>query len=247
MLKSSCLRRQYGTSLIELMIGSAVGLIVLSGVTAIYANTVQINAKGLALVRLNQELNAALYLMTRDLRRSGYWAGQPGVDSMGDNPFFFPENALRVGQHPKEGRYSCILFSYDLNGDKQVGVGSNGANSPYYSDKNQERFGFRLRNRTVQMRSGGRAYDCTGGYWQSVTEPDVEITELRFVLQEDCRNLSDATEPCASDVPTQYLRKVDIHLSGRLVQDPQMKTILTESVQVRNHYFIRQNLRTRLP
>ena len=247
MLKSSCFRRQYGTSLIELMIGSAVGLIVLSGVTAIYANTAQINAKGLGLVRLNQELNAALYLMTRDLRRSGYWAGQPGLDSMGDNPFFFPENALRVGQHPKEERFSCVIFSYDLNGDKQVGVGSNSTNSPHYSDRNQERFGFRLRNRAIQMRSGGRDFDCTGGYWQSVTEPDVEITELRFVLQEDCRNLFDATEPCASDLPAQYLRKVDIHLSGRLVQDPQMKSILTESVQVRNHYFIRQNLRTRSP
>ena len=247
MLKSICFHRQHGTSLIELMIGSAAGLMVLSGVTAFYVNTVQINTKGLALVRLNQELHATLYLITRDLRRSGYWAGQPGVDSMGDNPFFFPENGLQVGQHPKEARYSCILFSYDLNGDKQVGIGTSGVSSSYYSDINQERFGFRLRNGAVQMRSGGRAFDCTRGHWQAVTQPDVEVTELRFVLQEDCRNLSDVMKPCASNVPTQYLRKLDIHLSGRLAQDPQMKSVLTESVQVRNHYFIGQGPHTRLP
>jgi type II secretory pathway component PulJ len=247
MLTSIRLRRQLGTSLIELMIGSTVGLLVLSAVSALYANTVQINGKGLALVRLNQELQATLYLITLDLRRSGYWAGRPGLDPMGDNPFFLPENALRVGQHPQEERDSCILFSYDVNGDKRVGLGSSVANRLHYSDENQERLGFRLRDRAVQTRTGGRIFDCTAGYWQAVTEPDVEITELRFVLHEDCRNLLDATEPCASDGPTEYLREVDVHLSGQLARDPQIKSAITESVQVRNHHIIASKRQTVLP
>lgn len=228
--------RQAGAGLVELMIGSAVGLIVLSGIVTFYSDTARKNAAGLAQVRLNHDIQTALFLMTRDIRRTGYRAALPANSDWIDNPFHGPANALRIAQDPGEAPDSCIIFSYDLNDDGKVGVGSTQIKGAHYSASNQERFGYRLRNGAIQMRTGGKRFDCTAGSWQSVTEPQIAVDHLQFTLKEECRDDPRQDAACTSGLSYQSLRTVNIQLSGHLAKHPQVRTSLVQAVFIRNPY-----------
>lgn len=68
-------RSQVGLTLIELMISIALGLFVVGGVVYVTASTMRTNTQTLRSTHLNQELRAAMQMMTRDLRRAGYRYG----------------------------------------------------------------------------------------------------------------------------------------------------------------------------
>lgn len=71
---STLARKSAGFSLVELMIAMAVGLLILAGVFSLFGSTVQTQTRTLAMASLNQELRVAMDLMSRDIRRAGYWA-----------------------------------------------------------------------------------------------------------------------------------------------------------------------------
>ena len=226
--------KQRGFSLTELMIGSAVGLIVVAGAVQLYLLNLRATADNLRLSRLNQELRATLDLLQNDLRRAGYWSFIPVVDNPADNPFQSDGNRLRLGHAPGEEDDSCILYSYDANADGRVGVGAAGTPSLTASTANLEQFGFRLRNGQVQMRNGGSVFDCRSGSWQNVTDPDTEITALHFTLTETCRNLLDPDATCGSGDPALLQRRVAIAIDGRSRSDSRVHQQLTSMVAIAN-------------
>lgn len=65
-------RRQFGLSLIELMVGIAVGLVVLASMTVLLVNNVKASKEAVQSARLNQQLRAALDLIASDVRRANY-------------------------------------------------------------------------------------------------------------------------------------------------------------------------------
>ncbi|EXJ13325.1 PilW family protein [Imhoffiella purpurea] len=65
--------RQLGVTLIGLMIGLAVGTLILSGALSIYLMISRTAREALQQARLNQELRAALEVMQQDIQRAGYW------------------------------------------------------------------------------------------------------------------------------------------------------------------------------
>ncbi|WJW75086.1 hypothetical protein QVG61_11385 [Thiohalobacter sp. IOR34] len=224
---------QDGFSLTELLIGSTLGLLVLGGGLQMYLANLQASHDCLSHARLSHELQTALELMTAELRRSGYWAGQPGIDPRSANPFLQTEQQLRIGQAAGESRDSCVLYSYDRNQDKRLGVG-HGASGALQSAANVERFGFRLYRQRLQMRLGGRGFDCDHGQWQSLTSDDTEVTRLRFTRLERCLNAVNPGHPCTQGHPAQFLQQVDIELHGRSRSRgaPQQ---LTNRVRLRNN------------
>ena len=78
-------RRQRGVTLIGLMIGLAVGLLVLSATLQAYMMISEGARDTLREARLDQELRAALDVIRLDIRRAGYWA-DPDPDPLA-NPF----------------------------------------------------------------------------------------------------------------------------------------------------------------
>ena len=64
---------QQGASLVELLVGVAVGLFIVAGATLIVSTQLSENKRLLAETQLQQDLRAAADIMTRELRRSGYW------------------------------------------------------------------------------------------------------------------------------------------------------------------------------
>lgn len=145
-------RRQYGVTLIGLMIGLAVGLLVLSATLQAYLMISEGARDTLREARLDQELRAALDVMRLDIRRAGYWA-DPNPDPLA-NPFQRRyaqiNNDLCVDTAGDTGdcatpvctaRHdvgecrtwvqtgSCITYGYDADGDGLVGIRACAANA----------------------------------------------------------------------------------------------------------------------
>jgi len=66
-------RKSAGFSLVELLVSLATGLFLLAGVMGIFSATLSSQGSSLKATRLNQELRSAMDLISRDLRRAGYW------------------------------------------------------------------------------------------------------------------------------------------------------------------------------
>lgn len=210
-----------GFSLIELMISITVGLIVMSGVLGIFANSVRSSADALKAMRLNQEMSATMDMITRDVRRSGYWGlassaiGPPATSASNTNPF----DIIYTSNHASEAADSCITYSYDAN--------SNGA-TPIPA---AELFGFRLRDTAVQSRAQGAA--CTDdANWEDITDKNVtQITRLQFTRTTPRIIDIDGVGAKHSKIK---ISEVKITLEGRLKNDSQVTRKLVETVRIRS-------------
>jgi len=181
------MNKQTGFTLIELMIASLLGLIVVSATIAMYVGTVRASTDTLNSVHLNHDLDAVLSLITNDLKRAGYWGGAViGADSL-KNPFTSEIPVITNIQRRNlaapttavltADTANCILYSYDANGS--------GALTPTDLSDDvdaDEYYGFRLNGSNIEMRlSGTTTADCTDGTWSAMTtEGTVNVTALTF-------------------------------------------------------------------
>ena len=234
------MHRQRGITLIELMIASAIGLVAIAAVLTVYAATVHHSREQLQTAHLHHQLFGLLQLISTDIRRAGYWRFDALIQAPSDNPFTTGENRLRSQAYPDEHDNSCILFAYDLDKDGRVGIGQcNREPCTGSTDAdNVEQFGFRLRNFSVQTRYGGNGTACDSGYWQTLNEPDIEITGLNFDILEDCTDLLNTASPCTNDRSRLIRRAVFVDLTGQLVNQPATAMQLNRWVIVRNDVLV---------
>ena len=73
MLNTRRHRGQRGLSIVELLIGLAIGLFIVGGAIKLFVDNLTNNRRLLLETRVNQDLRAAADLIARDLRRAGYW------------------------------------------------------------------------------------------------------------------------------------------------------------------------------
>ena len=224
-------RHQAGLALIELMISMAIGLVVLAGVGTIYVDTISANRDTLSAARLNQDLRAAMGIIQNDLQRASYWGeASSGVNALGttDNPFTVvdtanPGNTTDI-QVLEAG--SCILYSYDSNGNGSVDA--------------DEFYGFKLKSKAIMMRtSGDNTADCGNGHWESLTNSTIlHVTTLSFNSSgSTCVNVTSSANGCASPASgdiTVELRQVAINLNAELASDSTIRISLSEQVRIRN-------------
>lgn len=193
------------------MIGIVVAFIAISATLSAFISIVRSNSDYLSMLKLNQELNAVVTLMVRDLKRAGYSGTANGIS--GDNNFLtpfpatIPGNNIYISSSPND----CITFSYDLNDDGIVDT--------------DEKFGYRFDNvkDAIEMRQGGN--DCSAGNWENITDDNlIEITSLAF------NNDSISLDSTASE----EIRYIGITLTGHLKRDTGVSRTLTERVRIRN-------------
>lgn len=269
-------KQQKGLSLIELLIGLLVGTIVAAGAISVFTGSVKSSGDNINLTRLNQDLRAMMDIMERDIRRAGYVTSDPATNlaSVSNNPFFNPVNPLfqtvSGGAITDIAVYdggNCIVYAYNRDDD---------ANNDGVTDEipsvvdNNEQLGFRLNNGELEMRQSGTTNaNCTdvNNSWQSITEPEVEITTLTFALAIAVLNVTDTDangtmdsgddngngscdsgEACntctrngSPDPACLYIRTLTITLAGRLRDDPTVTQTITERVRVRNDKFLAAN------
>ncbi|MEJ6000289.1 PilW family protein [Paucibacter soli] len=221
-------RPERGISLVELMIGLAVGLMVTAGAISLFATNVSQSRRVVANARVEQDLRNIADLITRDLRRAGYWGNAiKGTLAVGagaaaaSNPYasVAPASSATDGQ---------IVYSFSRDAD-------NASDALKDAKSDAEIFGFRRNSEdgTVEMQTGKDT-------WKKLNDPNyTTITAL---------SLSDASPAsiplgyrcptnCAAGTPNcpeVKVRRYDLVLTGRSVLDSTVVRTLRTSVRLRN-------------
>ena len=209
-------RRQTGLSMVELMVGVAIGLFVVAGATLAVSNQLGDNRRLTLETQIQQDLRAASDVIARDLRRSGYWANaQDGVWHAG---------AVAVTSNP----YTALTPASGVASEVRFGY-SRGEVENNALDANDEA-GFRLVANAVQMR--------TGGQWQALTDSTtLRVIEFRVTLNSQAVALS-CFNPCPVGAlacpPTQTVREIEVFIDGTAVHDPSVRRNARSNVRLRN-------------
>jgi type IV pilus assembly protein PilW len=211
-------RRQRGLSLVELLVGAAVGLIVVAAAGSVVAahqgaaRRVQLEA------RLMQDLRGAAELVSRDLRRAGHWAAAASGVRRGDEPIpLNPHTDIAAAGSPA----AVVALSFSTDAGDGVGV------------DDHERFGFRLRNGALEVQLGARN-------WQALSDPaTIVITSFNVVPRVDEADLATfCAKPCSARSttcpPRQQVRSFAIAVAGRSATDALVTRELRSVVRVRN-------------
>lgn len=85
-LRAASRRRRSGFSLIELMVAIVVAMLLLGGVIQVYLSSKQSYNAQDQLARMQESGRFAMDLITRDLRRAGYWGGNADLATNTGNP-----------------------------------------------------------------------------------------------------------------------------------------------------------------
>lgn len=154
--------RQAGFSLIELMVGMAVGLIMLAAVVALATSVLRTNAETVTVAKLTQEGRAIGDLVSRELRRARYSGNyRQFVGAAGTIPNAFGNIDILSGGN-------CVRFAYDTDDDgaldvNEVKVISLSGGAVYFAQY-----------------SAYTAATCTTTGALRISSPDVQVTNLLF-------------------------------------------------------------------
>ena len=242
--KRSMIHRQAGLSIVEFMVGIAVGLFIVGGATKLFADFIVSNKRLLLETRVNQDLRAAADIVVRDVRRAGYWnnaiAGVWGTGNAAVTPN--PHGAVT----PATGTGTAVSYSYARNAGDTL-------------DDN-ERTGFRLLSvggiGVLQIWDGGAVGSEN---YQAITDPGtVDVTTFSVTapsptLVNDlssycgCLTALTCTNTSAAGLidianltfnpagkPTLTIPSFQVVLTGRSVADPTIVRTVSEAVRVRN-------------
>jgi prepilin peptidase dependent protein B len=184
-------KQQKGVTLIELLIGLLVGLIVVAGGLTVFLISIKGQTDNIQLSRLNQDMRAMMDIMARDIRRAGFVTSDPtsNLTSLRNNPFFDDTTSGATTELSVYNSNTCIVYAYNRDDESPPEIDSD------------ERSGFRLNDTgEMEMRSSGDTNeDCDDGNWQSITEPEVEITDVTFTLTTTTLNVSSMATDTDSD------------------------------------------------
>jgi prepilin peptidase dependent protein B len=217
---------QRGLSIIELMVGVAVGLFIVGGAIKLFVDMFSNNRRLLLETRVNQDLRAAADIIARDVRRAGYW-GAASTAFSGASPAPNPyANYGSIGTN-------SIDYAYDR------GAGASAA-------------GFSLSGNQIFMTIGAASQPLTDAGTVRITR--FEITNSAsatqwFDVAQNCSCISIAASSAgggcteaemlalaagSASRPQIGLRWVDIVIEGESSTMPSVRRQVVESVRLRN-------------
>lgn len=223
-------RESAGVSLVELMVGIAIGLIIVAGGLALLASFTGENRRLLLETRLNQDLRAAMDVVTRDLRRAGYWQASTGGMWVEGGPNVPAQNAYR----------SFYNAACNAAPSASAPIPAAAANFVCYSiagDANNtvaatEFYGFHLTNGVLFAVVAGSAE-------QAVTDAGT-ITITDFVVTPSSQVIpmtGYCKQTCTSNCPRVIVREFEVVLKGNIPSDALIQRQMRSNVRVRNDYY----------
>ncbi len=221
---------QRGLSIVEFMVGTAIGLFVVGGAIKVFVDLFNGNRRQLVEVRLNQDLRAAADIIARDLRRSGYKR-----DSLSGVTVVAPASAPSANAYANATVTTVatnqVTYAYDRDGDNIVSAA--------------EASGFRLNTttNTIDM--------LVGGAWQPLTDPNtVRITNFTIANAASSAQTVAMTQYCpcigagtcdpatvaaGANAHQAVKRWLNIVIEGRAAADATMPVRqIVEAVRLRN-------------
>lgn len=219
-----------GMGLIELLVSILVSLIVIAAVTSLVLATLRMDTETLRMTRLTQDMRSVMALVTRDIRRAGYWPH--AIEDIGTGASLNPHDEITFDDLDLGDGLDaiCILYSYHEEED-------NAGNTldPTIVEA-PEREGFRLDPDNLWIEAAdpiSGPTDCdTDSGWITLTDDlpggrVIEITELAF------RTVDSDPFATAGGVT---IREIVVSLEGRLADDPAVTRRIEETIRVRNDW-----------
>jgi len=227
---------QRGISLVELMVGIAIGMIVVAGASVMMVNQLADHRRLILETQIQQDLRAAADLMLRELRRAGSWATpQRGVWAPGDAITAPISNPYAVTT-PLEATdtSSQVEYSYSRHDDRSKSAPAAPEDNVLESSK--ETFGFRLTNGVLQFRLGDKWQPLTDDKTLVIRAFNVKLNVQKLDLGAFCH------VPCpvgsTTCPPQQELRRFDITLTGQAVHDEAVQRTISVSSRMRNDHIV---------
>lgn len=208
-----------GVSLVELLIGLALGLFIVAAGLGLLASHLHESRALVLEARLMQDLRNTSDFITRELRRAGHW-GEAGA------------GLWRAGHTPRPNPYQALEPGAE---DRVQLTYSRDATENHLVDP-QEVVGFRLRNQVVELQLGA-------GNWQALTDPaTLQVAQLRLTPVQQALSLPGLCErPCGAAgaaglacPPRLLVRLYELELAGHAPLDPRIQRSLQTRVRVRN-------------
>lgn len=195
--------KQFGFSLIELMISMSVGVVLTSGAISMFTNSLKNSYEFTSLTKLDRELQGVMDLISKEVRRSGY---DGNAISGNDTAFGINANSTTA----------CLLYSYDSD--------TTGTSGTLDSNEN---FGIRFSSPTVYF--GSSVTSCAGSGWNSINDINtVQISALSFTQNNLCLNLKDNSDCNVTAAVTGdkllWRNQLSISISGNYTNDPNTYT-----------------------
>jgi type IV pilus assembly protein PilW len=211
--------RARGVSIVELLVATAIGLVVVAAAGGIVGAQHAAARRIQAEARLLHDLRTAADLVARDLRRAGHWsAAAASAVRLGDVPAAANPHAALA---PASTAASTVALSFSISDGDDGGV------------DDRDRFGFRLRGGAIELQLGARN-------WQALTDPGTLVVTA-FTVEPRLDEISLAAfceRPCAAAnatcPPRQQVRSFAITVAARAATDPALTRTLQSSVRTRN-------------
>ena len=211
--------RQRGLSLVELMIGLAIGLFITAAGFSVLVGQWREHRSATAAMRLMQDLRSASDVITRDLRRAGHWS-DPSVAMAASAASGAVANPYAAFA-PASAASDAAGFAYSRDAAENQLLDSN------------EQFGLRLRNGVIELLLGA-------GNWQALTDAGtLQVTAFSVSPSTQTVSLLDhCARPCpagaaACDARLE-LRSLVVSITARATDDASLVRQLTSQVRIRN-------------
>lgn len=201
---------QRGLSIVELLVGLAIGLTTVGAATSMLGTSVFESRRLLGEDRVLQDLRAAADVVGRNLRRSGHWGDAAAALATGQpNPYAAPA--------PAGGSSVELRYSRDATENHRV--------------DSDEQFGFRLRRGVLEMQVGSAG-------WQALTDANqlaVTAFDITPTTEDTVLPCPDACRAGSTTCPPRQQRvSVAITVAAQSAQDARVVRELRSQVHLRN-------------
>jgi type IV pilus assembly protein PilW len=208
-------RRQRGLSVVEMMVGVAVGLFIVAAATMLISTQLVENRRLLVETQLQQDLRATADIVTRELRRAGARDSESvaGIWYLGTNA----TPNTRADVSPTGGPATSVSYRYYRDALRDAPLS-----------------GFTLDGGILKS-------NIAGSGDQELTDARVlKITDFTVTpqngpaVQLPCPKVcTDGTQNCW---PTITVRELEVVITGEAVNDPSVKRTVRSNVRLRNDW-----------
>ena len=220
------LRPEKGLSIVELMIGIAIGLFILAGASLVMTTQLNDNRRMLLETQMQQDLRASAALISRDIRRAAYWGksytlvGVKAAASAAENPY--------QTMSPRNTDASSTL-TYDRSLDDDDGVV--GRDNNVVSGSERVQFSLNDTTHAIMMRLGNADP-------QALTDANVlKVTNLSFSVSS-----TQMPVPCGAVCPkgsggndlVYCMRTVSYVIEAEAKHDASVKRSIRDAIRLRN-------------
>lgn len=208
-------RRQVGLTLVELLVGIAVGLFVVAAAATLMSAQLVDNRKLLIETQIQQDLRASMDIITRQLRRAGA------------QDWNLAQNGLALPTGSGGSSNTLAVLSPTLNPDNRVDF------SFYRNAAEQGPYGYQLVGGVIQTLVGGRWQDLTDSNTLNVRSFTVTPNNVASAVLPCPKLCPDGTSNCW---PTLVVRDFVVAITAEAKNDPTVQRTMTNEVRLRNDW-----------